>query len=206
MKLNLPSRRKNQRPKSFDLQLVGKDGTIITHKIPAAEHPTAIPLLGFGTPGILMGQLAPDAEAEMLVNVVIIGLGEDHLTNVQKIIPRGGTIYERIRPVDFGRMLAKIAHSYAIAELGLKSFNHLLLEFILERTPFDGNYLVGGDLSNLPPSDPHNLHELKWRWEDTILGRFLIVGIRLFACFGGPQYYVVTGLPISASNLSTQSS
>jgi hypothetical protein len=160
-------------------------------------------MLGFDTPRILLGNSGPDVN--MKVNFVVVTLGDDYLSNVNKIIPDGGKIYMRIRPVDLGRMLAKIAHSYAVAELGLPSFTPLLNDFILGQKEFDGNYLVGGILQDLPPSDPTILHELKWRWEDTASGRFLLVGVRLFSCLGGPQYLVVAGKS-STSNLSSRSS
>jgi hypothetical protein len=50
----------------------------------------------------------------------------------------------RVYSGDFARMLAKIAHTYAIAEYGMNSFKPLLTEIILgkdDRLPF----LIGGD-------------------------------------------------------------
>jgi len=190
IKLNFPTRRRKQRPKSLEIELLGSSG-IVRHNIPIIDHPTALQMLGFDTPRILLGHSGPDTS--MNVSFVVVTLGADYINNIKKIIPDGGKIHMRVRPVDLGRMLAKIAHSYAVAELGSPSFTPLLNDFILGRKEFDGNYLVGGMLQDLPPSDPTILHELKWRWEDTAHGRFLLVGVRLFSCLGGPQHLVVAG-------------
>jgi hypothetical protein len=196
IKMNLPSRRKTKRPKLIELELYENDKIVKRH-LPLSEHPTSLPLMGFGIPRILLGHEGPDLNDNMYVNIVHINLGEDHMSNLKKIVPDGGIVHNKIYVVAFGRMLAKIAHSYAAAEIGVDNFIPLATDFILEKTEIDGNYLVGGDLIDWPPLNPEWLHELKWRWIDTVCGRFLYIGVRLFGCFGGPQNYVVVGRPIS---------
>lgn len=98
----------------------------------------------------------------------------------------------RVYPGDFARMLAKIAHTYAIAEHGMDSFEPMLTEIILgkdDRLPF----LIGGD-ETLPTleSEPY-LHNI-YRQDCAIGGvHHMLVAIRLFAFIGMPRYLVVVG-------------
>lgn len=118
-------------------------------------------MLGFDTPGFLLGHYGPRPSGEMLVNACVVCIGDDHSRNLHRLLPEGGTTYHRIKVVDLARMLAKIAHSYAVAEVGLGSFMPLMGDFILERQEFDENYLVGGYLE-LPDREPEVLHKLDW--------------------------------------------
>ena len=54
------------------------------------------------------------------------------------------------------RMLAKIAHGYAIAELGLTRFSPALPDLILGRNPLLSSYLIGK--CPAPPSVPMTRH------------------------------------------------
>ena len=91
------------------------------------------------------------------------------------------------------RVLAKTAHSYAVAELGLGGFSPLLLPLILGDGADPGRYrYVGGQLHTSPPGT--SLHEIGF--EDGDAG-YLVVKIRLFASLGAPVYRVVVGTPIS---------
>jgi hypothetical protein len=58
------------------------------------------------------------------------------------------------------RMLAKIAHSISVAELGVDAFEHWLPPYILgadKALP----YLIGGATDTLEPR--HKLHEITWK-------------------------------------------
>lgn len=86
------------------------------------------------------------------------------------------------------RVLAKIAHSYAVTELGLEGFVPALRSFILGRVN-DHFRLVGGELQTAPPTA--NFHEIGLEVDGA--GR-VIVRIRLFANLGAPVYRVVVGV------------
>lgn len=89
----------------------------------------------------------------------------------------------------FARVLAKIAHGYLVASLGPNGFRPLVREMI-QAEPEDYNYLVGGFApQDNPRDDSLPLHFLAYREE----GPYWLVGIQLFAQFGGPMNYVVTG-------------
>ena len=89
------------------------------------------------------------------------------------------------------RVLAKIAHSYAVAELGLGGFTPLLREFIRGEGGDRFRY-VGGEFK--PGAPGAGLHEIGF--EQGVTG-YLVVRIRLFASLGAPVYRVVVGLPLN---------
>ena len=48
---------------------------------------------------------------------------------------------------DFGRMLAKIGHSYAVAELGLDGFKPVLTNIIRGQRPFSLTHYIGSQVT-----------------------------------------------------------
>lgn len=92
-------------------------------------------------------------------------------------------------------MLAKIAHSMAVAELGLAGFRPFLLDIIHGRAE-DAHQFVGGRLK-ARPALPHRHEVLILGYE---IGETTLVAaeVRLFADLGAPTYVVVVGeyLPI----------
>jgi hypothetical protein len=90
-------------------------------------------------------------------------------------------------------MLAKIAHSYAVAEYGIDAFEPLLLPLILGKMDF-GPYLVGGDASEPVPDQPAVLHDIfRMDCRRDNGPDYFGVAIRLFAMMGMPRYYVIVG-------------
>jgi|TARA_R100000005_G_scaffold22285_1_gene9568 hypothetical protein len=95
----------------------------------------------------------------------------------------------------YGRMLAKIAHGYAIAEVGQDKFEAILSKIITDANsrPFDWI----GCLNQTPKinlaAEPQILHKLSLEWWETKLGLLLVVKIRLFAYLGAPEYHVIVG-------------
>src|SRR5713101_4559866 len=87
-----------------------------------------------------------------------------------------------IKTLAFAQMLAKIAHSYAVAQMGLDTFNPLLLDLIFGRTTVV-THLVGGDLKVPPPASW--LHHLDLHREHLAEGRkFVVADIRLIGYIG----------------------
>jgi hypothetical protein len=99
----------------------------------------------------------------------------------------------RAVPVEFARMLAKIAYSYSVAELGLGSFHPspLLIDIVLNRSS-NVSYVVGGDWE-IPPPDPRGFHLLQMTCTVSGEGASIIIEIRLFPAFETPHYRVVVG-------------
>lgn len=99
----------------------------------------------------------------------------------------------KINPAQFARLLAKIAHGVAVAELGLNTFRPFLRDVIL-KDDVDPFQYVGG--AGIPDPADGVLHA----WEQGFAqhsgksdARYVIVLIRLFAFLGAPQYLVVAG-------------
>lgn len=89
------------------------------------------------------------------------------------------------------RQLAKIAHAYACAELGLDGFQPLLPAMILGK---DDNFtwLVGGTYDNQPKAEALHVVTLEdWVVDDLT---YIVTNLQLFASLGAPLYRVVTGI------------
>ncbi|HFT6990843.1 TPA: hypothetical protein ACGRQA_000115 [Stenotrophomonas maltophilia] len=108
----------------------------------------------------------------------------------------GGSVHiGSIHPESFLRMLAKIAHCFAIAELGINAFTPLLLDIIRGSEPLS-NRLIGCWHEEVPPSEA--LHEIRVDWVNGESGRLLVCSLRLFSATGSPLYLVVVGKRASA--------
>jgi hypothetical protein len=92
---------------------------------------------------------------------------------------------------EFCLMLAKIAHAFAIAELGVDAFCAFLPTMILEADTSNTRQYVGG----LPKAEPisGNLHELSFDSEICAKSDIIAVRIRLLASLETPTYYVAVG-------------
>jgi hypothetical protein len=98
-----------------------------------------------------------------------------------------------VRSHAFFPMLAKIAHSFAIATWGERSFNPLLPDMILGR---DSRWLrlVGGFAKIPPATAPETIHILHVGLRRSHVGvQYVIARVRLFSNFGSPEYLVVVG-------------
>ncbi len=96
-------------------------------------------------------------------------------------------------PVEFARMLAKIAYSFAVAEVTLDGFTPFqqLVEVILNRNN-NISYLIGGDW-DIPAPDPAGFHHLGMTYIVRNGYVDVIVQVRLFPAFETPLYRVVVG-------------
>jgi hypothetical protein len=90
---------------------------------------------------------------------------------------------------DLARMLAKIGHGYAMAELGLGSFKPLLTDIILNRPPMHIGHYVGGLFGHMPKADDLHLITLSDFWRRNLV----VVEVQLFADRELPVYVVVVG-------------
>lgn len=182
----LAGRRAKEMPQKLPLTIVRYDGRIETKELPKAEYPAMLimPKL-IEVPTILTGQL-PNP------NKTIDAWG--HMSNVDLI-----DTYKESRigyvPYHSGRwlrMLAKIAHSYAVAKGGINGFKPLLPKLIKDFESAPTHYI--GCLGDpLPPKEEtlHRLDLIKYKANNS--RKYLIVNLRLFANFGAPQYHIVVG-------------
>jgi hypothetical protein len=93
----------------------------------------------------------------------------------------------------FGRMLATIAHAYAVMHLGIGGFSPIAVNFIKGLAPRETfNYLVGGEPSIAPRVAER--HALAHRWQSIAGKDYLVVDVRLFANLAMPLNHVVVGV------------
>jgi hypothetical protein len=95
-----------------------------------------------------------------------------------------------------GRLLAKIGHSFAVAELGLGAFKPFLPPIILGTDVRHVGHYVGG--TKVIPTASMNAYEIKLdEVRSSRLRRpYFMVSIRLLAEIQGmPEYFVVVGEP-----------
>jgi hypothetical protein len=172
-----------------------------SHMVPASDHPAVMLMWRFDLPTALTGDSLLE---DVVARIVIRPLTNDFHARAERLAERGGQINLIGRmpaePHSFARMLAKIAHSYAMAKLGPKAFRPLLREIILGEKPNYPPHFIGG---TSPPDYGNALSRQKrssarycvsHEWRPRLdQGSFLIVTIRLFGDYGMPIFQVVTG-------------
>lgn len=158
------------------------------------ERPFGVVLPTFSDPDILTG--SPPRQSNEWPGVILFAHNERPKKFMAWANSHGAsraTMHAMCNVELFARMLAKIGHSFATAEIGYGNFRPLLPEFILGRV-YNPQYLIGGRQDPLPAGE--NRHELSWEIRKSLDGRSLIVvTIRLFSNLRFPVYYVVAGEP-----------
>lgn len=200
LRFNSPTRNPKDRPSKLPLTFATAIGDepvpLQTITVPTSEFPMAFVGLRLRRARILDGKLPlrlRGDETQTAVDGEIWGksLPED----MEKYVPKGigidyGFGLGKIQPVTFAKLIAKIAHAYAVAELGLNFFKPLATDLILGKTDTLSQW-VGGDWEIPKPSDA--LFDLKLEQASSNGVNFLLVHVRLFSFFGTPQYHVVVG-------------
>jgi len=192
----LPSRRKKDRPETLQLKVkyVAEQGW---EYIPVAQdrYPFLITFPYLGMPRSLVGEDLSVAPGPVTSRLWIRGASASH--NFHELLERLVTELgvHSVMPeahadvAAFCRLLAKIAYSYAIAELDGSELE----------SPLAG-YASGADLSNClhyigsrdkdePPTE--TLHDLALLHAP--IGEPMVVRVRLLSRLGTPTYYVVVG-------------
>jgi hypothetical protein len=93
----------------------------------------------------------------------------------------------------FCKLLAKIAHSYAAAELGLDAFEPALARYIRGRRLEGEPHWIGGDPAAHRHAPSQRFHQIGWEVQTIAERHYLIVRLRLFCAIGAPAYCVVVG-------------
>ncbi|MET4016296.1 hypothetical protein [Bradyrhizobium sp. S3.2.12] len=184
IRLNLPTRRPEERPSEMQIVLIDGNKTI-ERTIPASEFPLTIPGLLLPPPGILTGDKPHD---RMVGKFWMIRENE---TADKYLKPGGGYRAGTFNNHIFMQMLAKIAHSFAVAEWGFHSFRPLLRDLIIGPLQ-TASYWVGGN-GDPKPADAGGLHRLELKRELRLGTEYIVCYIRLFANFGAPEYRIVVG-------------
>lgn len=155
-------------------------------ELAAHDHPYWLVTLGYAPPGVLIG--AADDYAPLIEHSMIPG------DNWPDRWHRAGPGVEVEYLVDanlFARMLAKIAHSFAVAALGINGFAPTLNAIILGTEPRYAKYVGGCYREDEDRSArPGVLHSIGIERQD----HWFVVRLRLFAHLeGAPSYVIVAG-------------
>jgi hypothetical protein len=161
---------------------------IQTLTITPTELPLTYPSFTFPPAGALVDR-DPDVEIEYKLNVHRVENQMEEFTRQHGTWEIGAVF-----PLEFVRMIAKIAHSYAVAELKVDGFSPYLLDLILGRVEklTHGLQWVGCEPTIPPPTgDLLSLSYNKCILPD---GRKRIVAkVQLFPFFSTPVYHIVVG-------------
>ena len=191
--IGVPSRGK-ETPENFRLRKariteVHPDGSIEYKKLsvtplPPNEFPLYYVAYRFPSPGVLIGR---DPAIPISFEAWVAHSEERVLAHIQD---REAVNLGPGEPGPFLALLAKMAHGFAVAELGANAFHPVLRECIRGHTPPSGHW-VGGDPEN-PALEP-SFHKIGIHFEHVDATCYVVVTIRLFCFVGTPQYRVVVG-------------
>jgi hypothetical protein len=185
--LQIKGKRRSSRPRTLPLtDSTGGDGKDRIVQIPVEDYPVAFNMPLMGAPGVFTG--GPGG-SQPFTGFTMIPFRLDH-----RVLRLKYGIKSFALPVwdthMLLRMLAKIGHAFAVAELGLSQFKPLLCDVIRTQAE-DAFNCIGGE--------PHierrstALHELGLGYQRANGKDYVVARVRLFAGHYGPTYYVVVG-------------
>jgi hypothetical protein len=197
----LPTRRPSERPKTIKVDLIKNDsGERDEQFLSLSDYPFISAVLPELDPaGILSG--LPSTEV-FRAKIWIANLVRPNAhTNRWNSEGKQAEISRTLKITEFTRMLAKIAHSFAVAELGYDSFDWYLPNIILGKSLYLPDYVgsdkgsaIGeGDFLGNNEETVSSIVEHSLCCEDYIVSdgdKYLTVAIKLLR-FSGPTYRVV---------------
>jgi hypothetical protein len=198
MYYELPTRRPKERPKTLSLKVkVTADADWSFVEVERDKYPFLILFPFLELPDELARVTrAGDRDAKVKTLWIRGASFRDGITahienlaaalGVSEIMPTATVIAP-----DFFRLLAKIAHGFAIAELGMEAFDPFLIPMIRDADTSNSVQYVGGMPKEEPPQ--HDLHVLSLiTWEGP-LRDIVTIKVRLLAILGTPTYFVAVG-------------
>jgi hypothetical protein len=195
-RLHLGITRSGAPHKSLRAEFLQRDGWH-THKISASRCPVIMMVPTLPAPDVFFPH--PPERSNVLQFTAVTIWSEKEILRLlhdfDAIDWRIRSKHTRLKP--FVRMLAKIAHAYCVAELGLGGFHPLLLPIIRGEFGYPGHRFVGGT-ANIP--DKHTRHELDLQRERHGDRMYWIVRIRMFSDLGFPEYICAAGLDLCESD------
>jgi hypothetical protein len=185
-KRQLPTRKPKNRQKHIVIRNQNDDPSAT---IPVIDHATPVPLYKFDEARILNG-LGPGAD-DLRWTMVLLASHDEEIAMRHKYPQWDGTHRIKVQPYPFARLLAKIGHGYATAELGIDAFTPLTCDLIRGLSD-DYFYTVGGSWDIPPPVNRNHITDISIKVVNP--GRALLrVDIRLFPTVGTPIYHVIAG-------------
>ena len=194
---DLPTRRPKKRPKSLPLKVKYSPEEDEWQKVMVAQdqYPFLVAFPYFEAPGIFSGE-PPSKSKGAKTNRLWIRGGSPYYS-FDELLPKitsdlqAYSIFPESKSdiPAFCKMISKIAHSYAIAKLGIEGFLPLLNPIIISDQLDHCMHYIGSLNSDEPPRDM--LHELGFVDFRNINAIF--VRIRLLSKLGTPTYVIAVG-------------
>lgn len=196
MLYDMPTRRPKDRPRHIPLKVKYENST--DWEIAYVDRricPFLILMPLYDMPDLLTGDVTTEGRSAATRRFWIRGGGfwsdrDAHLQwlcealGAKQVMPTGTVPTE-----PFCLTIAKIAHSFAIAEMGRRSFSPFLSDMIMKRDMNNRAAYIGGGAGNDEPSK--NLHDVTFVFSGD--PSIVVVAVRLFALLGTPTYHVVVG-------------
>lgn len=185
---NVQTRNPKKRPKEIGM-ISSEDGVKTLHMVPKEGALSTLPLFGFKLPGFL--QIPQKKETGWVGAQFEVKVAGPRRPEIWKAHSAKNFSVNQVFDVDsHARLLAKIAHCVAVANLGIDNFEPWLVPYIMGEDKCL-SYLVGGvESDEVPNKVLHNIKYDVWPMENQYI---IIVKIRLFAQYGGPVSQVVVG-------------
>jgi hypothetical protein len=219
--LNLPTRRPDERPKTWPLEFFRGDQEPASAKMetidaPIEDYPFMFTMPIFDVPGILRGKEGLEAWDRIRLFIRNMdGARMDRLTKRLQSSPSEKITFSNLTPFRMdvlAKSFAKIAHGIAVAEYGFDGFEHLLPDLILGKKDFSPDVFGNCDPSDLRIGDGKDMHEIFLIPIFMKAKTLLVAQIQLFARYEAPTYQVIVGnlrkaadnAPSSSSKPSTQ--
>jgi HNH endonuclease len=199
MLFNLPTRRPKERPKHLPLKV--KYATSTDWEMAYVDRSICPFLIGmplYPLPSVLTGVHDEESKGAATKQLWLRGGGfwpdrDKHLQwlcdalRATEVMPSAEVPTEAIC-----LSLAKIAHAYATAELGVDGFSPSLTNMIRNRDVSDRSKYIGGGEGNEAPVE--ELHDVAFAHDDAA-SQLIVVKVRLLGILGTPTYTIVAGEP-----------
>lgn len=198
MLYNMPTRRPKDRPQHLSLSVKYPDSTDWEiAQVDRSVCPFLVGLPIYPMPDLLTGSVTEGDRGAATSRIWIRGGGfwpdkDAHLQWLCEMLGASEVMPSAtVHTEPFCLVLAKIAHAFTVAEMGVGSFDPFLTKMVLERDLSKRADFIGGGRGDEPPSS--TLHELDFDQTCSSDGDIIAVQIRLLALLGTPTYHVAVG-------------
>jgi HNH endonuclease len=184
--LKLRSRRPGDAP-THEILTIIRDGAEETVQLPLEDYPVLLPMPIFEPASYLTD--APDRQGINLIGADWLNFGPPPNDVARRLGAESISYSHQEQPVEFARMIGKIAFAHAVAELGREKIEDLgLVASILGKANEIGQWV--GTFKRAGEAIPGLLHRLSISIEPE---NIIVSQIQLLAHSSGPTYSVIVG-------------